>query len=84
MPSGSTTAIRSGKRNALASSSAGNDAAPTIPEVEFPYTPGEPAPTSNDTAINFVGDQGRAKGAAHFSRCEGQVFEGAGLYVVSQ
>jgi secreted PhoX family phosphatase len=45
------------------------------PDVEFDYTPGEPAPTSNDTALNFVGDQGRARGAAHFSRCEGQVFD---------
>lgn len=50
------------------------------PDVEFPYTPGEPAPTPNDTAINFVGDQGRAKGAAHFSRCEGQVFHDGVVY----
>ena len=50
------------------------------PDVEFPYTPGEPAPTSNDTAINFVGDQGRARGAAHFSRCEGQVFHDGVVY----
>jgi uncharacterized protein len=50
------------------------------PDVEFPYTPGEPAPTSNDTAINFVGDQGRAKGAAGFSRCEGQVFHDGVVY----
>jgi hypothetical protein len=50
------------------------------PDFEFSYTPGEPAPTSNDTAINFVGDQGRAKGAAHFSRCEGQIFEDGVVY----
>jgi uncharacterized protein len=50
------------------------------PDVEFPYTPGQPAPTSNDTAINFVGDQGRARGAAHFSRCEGQVFHDGVVY----
>ena len=50
------------------------------PDFEFDYTPGEPAPTSNDTAINFVGDQGRAKGAAHFSRCEGQVFHDGVVY----
>ncbi len=50
------------------------------PDFEFDYTPGEEAPTSNDTAINFVGDQGRAKGAAHFSRCEGQVFDNGIVY----
>ena len=50
------------------------------PDFEFPYTPGEPAPTSNDTAINFVGDQGRAQGAAHFARCEGQVFHDGVVY----
>jgi secreted PhoX family phosphatase len=50
------------------------------PDVEFPYTPGQTAPTSNDTAINYVGDQGRAKGAAHFSRCEGQVFHDVVVY----
>ena len=50
------------------------------PDVKFPYTPGEPAPTSNDTAINFVGDQGRAKGAAHFARCEGQIFHDGVVY----
>jgi secreted PhoX family phosphatase len=50
------------------------------PDFEFPYTPGETAPTSNDTALNFVGNQGRAKGAAHFSRCEGQVFHDGVVY----
>jgi uncharacterized protein len=50
------------------------------PDFEFPYTPGEPAPTSNDTAINFVGDQGRARGAAHFARCEGQIFHDGVVY----
>ncbi len=50
------------------------------PDVEFPYTPGEVAPTSNDTALNFVGNQGRAKGAAHFARNEGQVFHDGVVY----
>jgi len=37
----------------------------------YPSTPGEPAPTANDAALTHVGDQGRALGAAHFSRLEG-------------
>jgi secreted PhoX family phosphatase len=41
------------------------------PDFHLPYTPGQPAPTPNDTAINIVGAQGRAKGAAYFSRLEG-------------
>ena len=41
------------------------------PNPTFPFTPGQPAPTSNDTAISYVGDQGRAQGAAGFSRLEG-------------
>jgi uncharacterized protein len=41
------------------------------PNPTFPYTPGQPAPTSNDAAISYVGDQGRAQGAAGFSRLEG-------------
>lgn len=50
------------------------------PDFEFDYVPGEEAPTSNDTAINYVGDQGRAKGAAHFARNEGQVFHDGVVY----
>jgi uncharacterized protein len=46
-----------------------DDPAPT-----FPYTPGQPAPTSNDDAISYVGGQGRAQGAALFSRLEGAVW----------
>jgi secreted PhoX family phosphatase len=45
------------------------------PDVAFPYTPGQPAPTSNNDAINFVGNQGRAQGAAWFSRIEGCVYD---------
>ena len=41
------------------------------PDPTFPYTPGQPAPTTNNDAINYVGNQGRAKGAARFSRLEG-------------
>ena len=37
------------------------------PNPTFPYTPGQPAPTSNDDAISYVGNQGRAQGAAGFS-----------------
>jgi secreted PhoX family phosphatase len=44
------------------------------PAPEFPYTPGAPPPTSNDDAISYVGNQGRAQGAALFSRLEGAVW----------
>jgi uncharacterized protein len=50
------------------------------PDVVFPYTPGEPAPTSNNDAINFVGNQGRAQGAAWFSRIEGCVYDRGVVY----
>jgi uncharacterized protein len=53
------------------------------PDKMFPFTPGQPAPTANDTAINFVGDQGRAKGAAGFSRLEGQAFDDDVVYFTS-
>jgi uncharacterized protein len=39
--------------------------------------------TPNDTAINFVGSQGRAQGAAHFSRLEGAKFTRNEIYFVS-
>lgn len=41
------------------------------PDPTFPYTPGQPAVTTNDEAIQYVGAQGRSQGAAHFSRLEG-------------
>ena len=44
------------------------------PDPTFP--PG----TTNDQAINAVGDQGRALGAALFSRCEGQVYDDGVVY----
>jgi hypothetical protein len=53
------------------------------PDFLFDYTPGEEAPTSNDEAIVFVGDQGRAKGAAYFSRLEGQVYDDGVIYFTS-
>jgi secreted PhoX family phosphatase len=54
------------------------DANPT-----FPYTPGQTAPTTNNDAINHVGNQGRALGAAHFSRLEGAVFTKGEIYFTS-
>jgi secreted PhoX family phosphatase len=50
------------------------------PDVVFPYTPGQPAPTSNNDAINFVGNQGREQGAAWFSRIEGCVYDRGVVY----
>ena len=50
------------------------------PNPSFPYTPGEPAPTSNNEAISYVGDQGRARGAAWFSRLEGAVYDRGVVY----
>jgi secreted PhoX family phosphatase len=53
------------------------------PDFEFDYVRGKPAPTTNDEAIRFVGDQGRAKGAAHFSRLEGQAYDNGIVYFTS-
>jgi len=53
------------------------------PDPVFPYTPGEPAPTSNDDALIYVGDQGRAQGAAVFSRLEGATYTRGEIYFVS-
>lgn len=53
------------------------------PDPTFPYTPGETAPTSNDEALTYVGDQGRAQGAALFSRLEGQVYDNGVVYFCS-
>jgi uncharacterized protein len=53
------------------------------PAPAFPYTPGLPAPTTNDTALNHVGDQGRAQGAAWFSRLEGCVYDRGTVYFCS-
>lgn len=45
------------------------------PAPSFPYTPGQPAPTTNDTALTHVGRQGWAQGAAFFSRLEGSAYD---------
>ena len=53
------------------------------PDPTFPFTPGQPAPTSNNDALNHVGNQGRAQGAARFSRLEGTVFDRGVVYFTS-
>ncbi len=53
------------------------------PDPSFPYTPGQTAPTTNDEALTFVGSQGWAKGAALFSRLEGQVAEDGVVFFTS-
>ena len=53
------------------------------PDPTFPFTPGQPAPTTNDTALNHVGSQGRAQGAARFSRLEGAVYDRGAVYFTS-
>ena len=53
------------------------------PSPTFPYTPGVPASTTNDTAINYVGGQGRAQGAAWFSRLEGATYDRGIVYFCS-
>ena len=53
------------------------------PNPSFPYTPGSPAPTTNDTALNHVSAQGRAQGAAGFSRLEGATWTQGEIYFTS-
>jgi secreted PhoX family phosphatase len=53
------------------------------PAPTFPYTPGQTAPTTNDQALVYVGNQGRAQGAAYFSRLEGSVYEDGVVYFTS-
>jgi secreted PhoX family phosphatase len=53
------------------------------PDPTFPYTPGQQAPTKNDDALVYVGNQGRAQGAAGFSRLEGQIYDGGVVYFCS-
>jgi secreted PhoX family phosphatase len=50
------------------------------PNPTFPYTPGQTAPTTNNDAISYVGNQGRAEGAAYFSRLEGATFSRNNIY----
>ena len=44
---------------------------------------GAPPAITNDQAISYVGDQGRAKGAAKFSRLEGTVYDHGMVYFTS-
>jgi secreted PhoX family phosphatase len=53
------------------------------PDPTFPYTPGEPAPTANNDALVHVSDQGRAQGAAGFSRLEGATFTKGEIFFTS-
>ncbi|MGH3662342.1 MAG: alkaline phosphatase PhoX [Micromonosporaceae bacterium] len=53
------------------------------PDPSFPYTPGQEAPTSNNDAIAYVGQQGREQGAAQFSRLEGAVYDHGVVYFTS-
>ncbi len=53
------------------------------PDVTFPYTPGELAPTANNTALTYVSTQGWDQGAAYFSRLEGQVYDDDVVYFTS-
>jgi secreted PhoX family phosphatase len=53
------------------------------PDPTFPFTPGQTAPTTNDQALVHVGDQGRAQGAALFSRLEGQIYDNGVIYFTS-
>ncbi|HET7688967.1 MAG TPA: alkaline phosphatase PhoX, partial [Nocardioidaceae bacterium] len=41
------------------------------------------ATTPNDTALQFVGSQGHAQGAAYFSRLEGQIYDDGIVYFTS-
>jgi len=50
------------------------------PDPTFPFVPGTPAPTTNDVALTYVGNQGRAQGAAYFSRLEGSVYDDGVVY----
>jgi secreted PhoX family phosphatase len=53
------------------------------PAPSFPYTPGQTAPTTSDTALTHVSRQGWAQGAAYFSRLEGTVYDRGVVYFTS-
>lgn len=53
------------------------------PAPAFDYTPGVPAPTTNDTALTHVARQGWEQGAAFFSRLEGSVYDNGVVYFCS-
>jgi hypothetical protein len=50
------------------------------PDPTFPFTPGVIAPTENNDAISYVGNQGRLLGAAKFSRLEGSAIHRGVVY----
>ena len=53
------------------------------PNPSFPFTPGQPAPTTNNEALNYVAEQGRAQGAARLSRVEGATYDRGTIYFCS-
>jgi secreted PhoX family phosphatase len=53
------------------------------PAPTFRFRPGRPARTTNDEALVYVGDQGRAQGAAYFSRLEGSAYDDGVVYFCS-
>ena len=53
------------------------------PDVEYDHTPGQTAPTPNNTALTHVSSQGWAQGAAFFSRLEGQAYDDGVVYFTS-
>jgi uncharacterized protein len=53
------------------------------PAPSFRFTRGETAPTTNDQALVYVGDQGREQGAAYFSRLEGSAYDDGVVYFCS-
>lgn len=53
------------------------------PNPTFPFVPGAPATTRNDDALVYVGDQGRAQGAAGFSRLEGASYTKGEIFFTS-
>ena len=53
------------------------------PNPTFPYTPGRPPRRPTTTPSHYVGNQGRAQGAAHFSRLEGATFTSGEIFFTS-
>jgi hypothetical protein len=53
------------------------------PDIEYDYTTGQPAPTTNNAALVHVSSQGRNQGAAGFSRLEGQAYDNGVVYFTS-
>jgi uncharacterized protein len=53
------------------------------PDIEYDHTPGQTAPTPNNTALTHVSSQGWAQGAAFFSRLEGQAYDDGVVYFTS-